>query len=66
MVSGREDLLAAGGQEVAVQRVVYSSPLDPEHRPDLALLQISPLTNPPIAPLMSADVEPRYDRTVLR
>ena len=64
VVVGREDLLAAGGQEVAVQRVVYSPPVEgPEHRPDLALVQIAPLTNPPIAPLMSADVEPHYDGT---
>ena len=64
VISGRHDLLAPGGQEVAVQRVVYSPPVDgPEHRPDLALLQIAPLTNPSIAPLMSADLEPHYDGT---
>jgi secreted trypsin-like serine protease len=64
VVSGREDLLAAGGQEVAVQRVVYSPPVDgPEHRPDLALLQIAPIASPPVAALMSADFEPHYDGT---
>jgi secreted trypsin-like serine protease len=64
VVSGREDLLAPGGQEVAVQRVVYSPPVaGPEHRADLALLQIAPIASPPIAALMSADVEPHYDGT---
>ena len=47
-----------------MQRVVYSPPVDgPEHRPDLALLQIAPLANPPVAALMSPDVEPHYDGT---
>ena len=64
VVSGREDLLAPGGQEVGVQRVVYSPPVDgPEHRPDLALLQIAPIADPPIAALMTTDVEPHYDGT---
>ena len=66
VVSGREDLLAPGGQEVAVQRVVYSPPVaGPEHRADLALLQIAPIASPPIAALMSADVEPHYDGTTI-
>jgi secreted trypsin-like serine protease len=64
VISGRSNLLSGGGQEVAVERVVYSPPVDgPEHRPDLALLQVPPLANAPIAPLMSVDVEPRYDGT---
>ena len=64
VISGRQDLLATGGQEVAVQRVVYSPPVDgPEHRPDLALLQIAPLADPQVAALMSTDVEPHYDGT---
>jgi len=59
---GRDDLQTTAGQEIGVVRVVYSPPVPgPEHRPDLALLQIPPVANPHVAPLMASGVEPSYD-----
>jgi len=64
VVSGRIDLRATTGVEVAVSEVIIHPAFDrAARRNDLALLRLPTPLAAPVAALMSPDVEPAYDGT---